>query len=97
MTDNADTMIRRTMMTTIRNYPIITLPPPHPEIQYNQFSPEESLADKLATDGNSEWKQRLESCEEYKSFDLEQRVIVLPGVPMMILTSCRKSWRESRQ
>lgn len=37
------TMMRRTMKTTILNRPIITLPPPHPEIQYIQFSPEEQL------------------------------------------------------
>jgi hypothetical protein len=58
MTDNADTIMRRTMRTTILNHPIVTLPPPRPEIQYNQFSPQESLADKLATDGKSEWNER---------------------------------------
>ncbi|CZR69452.1 related to protein RIS1 [Phialocephala subalpina] len=37
------TMMRRTMKTTILNRPIITLPKPHPQIIYVQFSPEEQI------------------------------------------------------
>jgi hypothetical protein len=43
------TMMRRTMKTTILNRPIITLPPPHPEIQYIQFSPEEQLIYRIVS------------------------------------------------
>ncbi|KAH7409732.1 SNF2 family N-terminal domain-containing protein [Cadophora sp. MPI-SDFR-AT-0126] len=37
------TMMRRTMKTSILNRPIITLPKPHPSIQYLHFSPEETI------------------------------------------------------
>jgi hypothetical protein len=43
------TMMRRTMKTTILNRPIITLPPPHPEIQFIQFSPEEQLIYRIVS------------------------------------------------
>jgi hypothetical protein len=43
------TMMRRTMKTTILNRPIITLPPPHPEIQYIHFSPEEQLIYRIVS------------------------------------------------
>jgi hypothetical protein len=43
------TMMRRTMKTTILNRPIITLPPPHPEIQYIQFAPEEQLIYRIVS------------------------------------------------
>jgi hypothetical protein len=43
------TMMRRTMKTTILNRPIITLPPPHPEIIYIQFSPEEELIYRIVS------------------------------------------------
>src|SRR5271168_4890320 len=43
------TMMRRTMKTTILNRPIITLPPPHPEIQYIQFSPEEQVIYRIVS------------------------------------------------
>jgi hypothetical protein len=35
------TMMRRTMKTSILNRPIITLPTPHPEIRFVDFSAEE--------------------------------------------------------
>ena len=44
------TMMRRTMSTTILNRPIVTLPPPHPEIQYIQFSPEEQVIYRIVSD-----------------------------------------------
>ncbi|KAK0112612.1 hypothetical protein ONS95_014355 [Cadophora gregata] len=37
------TMMRRTMKTSILNRPILTLPEPHPHIQYVNFSPEETI------------------------------------------------------
>ena len=43
------TMMRRTMKTTILNRPIVRLPPPHPEIQYIQFSPEEQLIYRIVS------------------------------------------------
>jgi len=39
----SSTMLRRTMKTSILNRPIITLPKPHPQIRYVDFSPQEAL------------------------------------------------------
>ncbi|TAQ90570.1 hypothetical protein B7494_g1097 [Chlorociboria aeruginascens] len=36
-------MMRRSMKTTILNRPIITLPPPHPEVRFIDFSAEEKI------------------------------------------------------
>lgn len=43
------TMMRRTMKTTILNRPIITLPKPHPEVIYVQFSPEEQIIYRIVS------------------------------------------------
>lgn len=43
------TMMRRTMKTTILNRAIITLPPPHPEIRYVQFSAEERIIYRIVS------------------------------------------------
>jgi hypothetical protein len=41
------------MKTTILNRPIITLPPPHPEILYVQFSQEEQIIYRIVSDLSS--------------------------------------------
>lgn len=41
--------MRRTMKTTILNRPIITLPPPHPTIQYVNFSTEERIIYRIVS------------------------------------------------
>lgn len=43
------TMMRRTMKTTIMNRAIITLPPPHPEIRFLQFSAEERIIYRIVS------------------------------------------------
>src|SRR6266496_5430737 len=43
------TMMRRTMKTSILNRPIITLPKPHPEIKYVQFSDEEKIIYRIVS------------------------------------------------
>ena len=43
------TMMRRTMKTSILNRPIITLPKPHPNIQYVHFSPEETIIYRIVS------------------------------------------------
>ena len=46
------TMMRRTMKTTILNRPIITLPEPHPLIEYIHFSPEEQIIYRIVCLGS---------------------------------------------
>ena len=43
----SNTTLRRTMKTSILNRPIITLPKPHPEVRYANFSPQEKLIYKI--------------------------------------------------
>jgi hypothetical protein len=43
------TMMRRTMKTTILNRAIITLPTPHPEIQYVEFSTAERIIYRIVS------------------------------------------------
>jgi hypothetical protein len=43
------TMMRRTMKTTILNRAIITLPEPHPDIQYVNFSDEERIIYRIVS------------------------------------------------
>lgn len=49
------TMMRRTMKTTILNRPIITLPKPHPEVIYVQFSPEEQIIYRIVSTKSRTW------------------------------------------
>jgi hypothetical protein len=48
------TMMRRTMKTSILNRPIITLPKPHPEIKYVQFSDEEKIIYRIVSHSMSQ-------------------------------------------
>lgn len=44
------TMMRRTMKTTILGRAILTLPTPHPEMRYIDFSPEEKIIYRIVSD-----------------------------------------------
>jgi hypothetical protein len=45
----SNTMLRRTMKTSILNRPIITLPKPHPEVRYVDFSPQEEILYRIVS------------------------------------------------
>ncbi|KAI9051714.1 hypothetical protein LZ554_004754 [Drepanopeziza brunnea f. sp. 'monogermtubi'] len=91
------TMMRRTMKTTILNRPIITLPPPHPNIQYINFSPEEQIIyriteNRFRSNLNSFFKKG-EASRNYGVFMVQLlRLRQCTSHPFMLERTIKESW-----
>lgn len=91
------TMMRRTMKTTILNRPIITLPPPHPEIVYIHFSEEEKIIYRIT---ENRFRSNLniffsngEARRNYGTFMVQLlRLRQCTSHPFMLERTIKESW-----
>ncbi|KUJ16639.1 uncharacterized protein LY89DRAFT_647352 [Mollisia scopiformis] len=91
------TMMRRTMKTSILNRPIITLPKPHPEIVYVNFSAEEQIIYRIT---ENRFRNNLnaffakgEARRNYGIFMVQLlRLRQCTGHPFMLERTIKESW-----
>ncbi|PMD36328.1 hypothetical protein L207DRAFT_435119 [Hyaloscypha variabilis F] len=91
------TMMRRTMKTTILNRPIVTLPPPHPEIQYISFSAEEQLIYRITENrfraNLNAFFKRSEAQRNYCMFMVQLlRLRQCTSHPFMLERTIKETW-----
>jgi hypothetical protein len=91
-------MMRRTMKTTIMNRPIIVLPPPHPEIQYVEFSKEEQIIyriteNRFRTNINKYFADKNDPGSNYTIFLVQLlRLRQCTSHPFMMERTIREAW-----
>ncbi|PVH71787.1 hypothetical protein DL98DRAFT_613085 [Cadophora sp. DSE1049] len=91
------TMMRRTMKTSILNRPIITLPKPHPNIQYVHFSPEETIIYRITENrfrnNLNAFFKKGEASRNYGVFMVQLlRLRQCTSHPFMLERTIKESW-----
>lgn len=91
------TMMRRTMKTSILNRPIITLPPPHPNIVYIQFSQEEKIIYRITENrfrsNLNAFFRKGEARSNYSAFMVQLlRLRQCTSHPFMLEKTIKESW-----